>query len=61
LAVRALIVEALQTLIFPYEYCHMLTPILPEEFFPYREAPVPFIVGYNLTDYENFEMKYDVL
>jgi len=47
IALPGLIAEALVNLIFPFEYTHMLAPVLPFVMRQYIEAPFPYIVGYS--------------
>jgi hypothetical protein len=35
------------SLIFPFEYSHILVPVLPTSLKNYVEAPVPFMIGYS--------------
>lgn len=41
------VISNLITLIFPFNYPHILIPILPEKMKQFLDAPVPFIMGVN--------------
>jgi hypothetical protein len=47
ISVPGLITEALTSLIFPFEYTHVLVPVLPDSLRNYLEAPVPYLIGYS--------------
>lgn len=51
ISLPGLIAEALMSLIFPFEYTHMLAPVLPVTLRQYIEAPFPYIVGYSQKKY----------
>lgn len=46
------VTEALISLIYPFQWNHVLIPILPDNLKSYTEAPVPFIIGINQNSLE---------
>jgi len=47
ISIPGLVIEAMISLIFPFEYTHILVPVLPASLKSYIEAPVPFMIGYS--------------
>ena len=46
-----LVAETLKCLLFPFDWNHVYVPIVPSAYLHLIEAPVPFIMGLNNSNY----------
>ncbi|CAD8086194.1 unnamed protein product [Paramecium primaurelia] len=52
--ISSLVIEALLTLLYPFEFTHILISSLPEDLEQYLEAPLPYLIGINKKQAEKY-------